>query len=581
MLKWSVCIFCSALVVILPLTAAVCNGFIKKSVVFSVSDINVSKIAEKKCSSSRCYVFSDQQKKAVASFFDKNGDAALLVQLKSPKKITPEMASARYGELSFGLLTDDDIPLSKSFAESLPSHPVVKDSFSSYDRAPFALAICFDKDKPLPAGFFVSTRAKCVIESVQVIRGCIGHNFSGDVPVYAFGPNGGVNDKRQDDFSGASMVFSSVNSNNGLMPVFQLKFSGEEASEDSDTAEVKKIAFGGEVISIRDDSSMIEIPSAALKNPFSVLTSLNQQSALQTVMLVSSDPSLLKFSSESKNVLSPIKCDPGLIIGWSRNNWRGNDYELFEWDRFPGVLIFDFSTYAVQDDFLKRMAFFVEKKGYKGTLWSDEDLAEIHAYNAHDYRAESLAEFFDRAEKENFPLNSRERLLKRILAENGIIVVNQDGSVVAGRGAIISISQESPVYLRSTFIAHEGWHGIFFSDDDFRNAVSSIYYTMDQKSLAYLRKYFQVTPSLNYDVDDDYLMKNEFMAYMLQRPLRSICKYYVDAALRNYSQIYAKNEADYIIQTNAQGFESAAILLDQYVYDRWKLNAGRVWMLSR
>ncbi len=578
MFKKSIALAYGLLVLLIPLFALSYKIFFQKNdLVISIPNFYDTTVREKTYSDLSCFVFSDEQKKAVERFFYSNGDAALLIQLK-PIKV--KNASSDDAILSYGFLSEKDISFlgnAKSLSESLSSNPVVTDSLAKYSGKSFALSLCVDKDKPLPKGFFIRSSSRYLIESAQIIRACIGHDFSGAIPVFAFAPNGGLN-RGSDDFGGASMVFSSVNTKDSLMPVFQLRY-GDEKKE----ASVRKIAFGGEVITIRTEksSSLIEIPSGALKNPFSPLTSPDGSPLPQSVMLVASDRNLLNFASESKNVLSPIKCDPGLIMNWPRNNWRGNDYELFEWDRFSNVLIFDFSTYEVQDDFLRRMAFFVEKKGFKGRLLSDEELDGMHAYNAHDYRAESLAAFFDKAQKENFPLNSREKLLKRILQENKIIISESDGSVSAGKGALISISQESPSYLRTTFVAHEGWHGIFFVDDDFRNAVSSIYYTMDQKSLAYLRRYFQVTPSLNYDVNDDYLMKNEFMAYMLQRPLSAVNKYYVDAASRPHSQTYAKNEADYIIETNAVGFEGAAVLLDQYVNDRWSLNAGRVWMLSR
>ena len=82
-------------------------------------------------------------------------------------------------------------------------------------------------------------------------------------------------------------------------------------------------------------------------------------------------------------------------------------------------------------------------------------------------------------------------------------------------------------------------------------------------------------------MNDDYLMKNEFMAYLLQRPLSQTAAYFVDMAKREHSQQLAKSEADYIIATGGQGFESAATLLDEYVSDRWNLNAGRVWLITR
>jgi hypothetical protein len=45
----------------------------------------------------------------------------------------------------------------------------------------------------------------------------------------------------------------------------------------------------------------------------------------------------------------PIKADPCLVIEWPQKNWRNRNYEIFRWDSFPSLLIFDFADYAVQD----------------------------------------------------------------------------------------------------------------------------------------------------------------------------------------------------------------------------------------
>ena len=162
-----------------------------------------------------------------------------------------------------------------------------------------------------------------------------------------------------------------------------------------------------------------------------------------------------KSKKEEENSIHPIKIDAGLIQTWPRENWRQKDFELFEWSDFPKVLIFDFANYKIQDDFLKRLAFFVEKTESIGTFVSDDELKNVHGYNAQDYKAESLAMFCDRAQAIAFPLNEREKLLKEILLENKIII-QKGNSIVAGKGALISVSQESPLYLRTLFICHEG-----------------------------------------------------------------------------------------------------------------------------
>ncbi|MCR4823588.1 MAG: hypothetical protein K5873_12030 [Treponema sp.] len=535
----------------------------KSAFLFDIPNFLPGEVMEDSSGDSSYFSFTMDQKGAVANFFEKNGDAALLVNL-TPLKIKGEGALS---DLSFGFFYSEN-PKS----EEINSLPVVTDNLSKYGNSSFALAFCFEKDRKIPQGFFIKSQSKVKVNSASLSRAFVGHDFSGEIPVFAFAPNGGSNNG-SDDFRGASLAFSSINSREALMPVITIKFRESEGTQ--------KLAFGGEVLYIRRNDKSVEIPTASLKSPFSVLTYPDETEYPQSVLLTASDPSLLTFVSGQKNVLKPIKVDPGLIMKWPIKNWRGNDYELFEWDRFPGILFFDISTYSVQDDFFRRLAFFVEKAGFKGRLLSDQELNGKHGYNAHDYKAEDLARFFEKARVDSFPLNEKELLLKEILSYNGLIKISAGGEVTAGSGAVISISQESPSYLRTTFIAHEGWHGIFFIDEEFRNTVASIYYTIDPQTLAYLRRYFQVTPSLNYDVNDDYLMKNEFMAYMLQRPLSQTASYFVDMAKRPHSQQLAKSEADYIISTQGAGFESAATLLSEYVGDRWNLSAGRVWLISR
>ena len=584
----------------------------KTDFVFKIPDFYASPVSQssKQTGDGKifCYNFSKTQSIAFSDFFEKNKDAALFVQLCGVKADENDF-------FDLGFIYDED-----SKTKNLSKRPVVSSKFykktdengkSAFSS--FAIVFCVNKSQKLPSGFFIKANSKSnssfKIESAGIIRACIGHDFSSENPVFAFGPNGGRNNGT-DDFSGGSLVFSSVNTNESVMPVFKIKFGEKSENSDSELAKFQtanseilnseilnseskdsesknsksfKIAFGGENLSFRDNGGEIKVPAASLKAPFSAATFPDGEIP-EVLMMIAGEKELLSFSSSSRNPLVPIKVDPGLIMGWPRNSWRGNDYELFEWDRFPGILIMDISTYAVQDDFLRRIAFFVEKAGYKGRLLTDDFLKDKHGYNAHDYRAESLAEFFEKVRTENFPINSREKLLREILIKNGVLIEEPDGKISAGKGAVISISQESPAYLRTTFIAHEGWHGIYFADEEFRNAVVAIYYTLetqDSETLAYLKKYFQVTPTLNYDVNDSYLMQNEFMAYMLQRPLSATEKYFVDMASRYHSQKWAKKEADYIIGTNAAGFVSAATLLDQYVSERWNLNAGRVWLITR
>ncbi|HVP18968.1 MAG TPA: hypothetical protein VMU36_08210, partial [Spirochaetia bacterium] len=117
----------------------------------------------------------------------------------------------------------------------------------------------------------------------------------------------------------------------------------------------------------------------------------------------------------------PIPADPGMILWWDRATWRRPDFEVYFWDRFPNVLIFDTATYAVQDDMFKRLAFFVEKTGYRGTIEDPAALQGRHGYNAHDYRAEDLARFFTEAARQGLSLTSGEAEVEQILEASDLI----------------------------------------------------------------------------------------------------------------------------------------------------------------
>ena len=260
---------------------------------------------------------------------------------------------------------------------------------------------------------------------------------------------------------------------------------------------------------------------------------------------------------------------------WPQEQWRHPSYELFAWEQFPSVLIFDFADYAVQDAYLKRLSFFAEKKGFTGKVLFDEALVSLHGFNAHDYRAETLAAFFRKAEAEHFPLNKSELYLRSILFRNGIIIRTEQG-IEAGHGAIVSISRESSANLRYRFITHECLHGIYFTEESFRNTVERAFQQTDPRAVLFLRRYFEVYPTLQYEIDDDYLLQNEFMAYLLQQDRGFLQEYY-----SRVSWFRTMTEAEpalcrYIRRTNAKAFMQAAAQMSSFLYTAWGLKAGRI-----
>ena len=275
--------------------------------------------------------------------------------------------------------------------------------------------------------------------------------------------------------------------------------------------------------------------------------------------------------------LSPITADPGIILHWPQTQWRHPSYELFAWEQFPSVLIFDFADYSAQASYLKRLSFFAEKKGFTGNLISDKELAPLHGFNAHDYRAKTLATFFQKAEEEHFPLNKSELHLRAILFHNGIIVRTETG-IEAGNGAIVSISRQSAPGLRYRFITHECLHGIYFTEENFRTVVTGVFRQTDPRAVRFLRRYFEVYSALQYNTDDDYLLQNEFMAYLLQQDSSSLQHYY-----NKISWFRTMNEAEpalcrYMRNTNAKAFMQAAAQMSSFLYTTWGVRGGRIYL---
>jgi hypothetical protein len=278
----------------------------------------------------------------------------------------------------------------------------------------------------------------------------------------------------------------------------------------------------------------------------------------------------------------PIPLDPALILDYSPASWRRGDYEVFRWEDFPSLLIFDTADYAVQDRLLKRLAFFVEKAGYRGRLAADQEIAAQHGWNAHDYRAEDLARFFEAARLESFPLLSEERELEAILFGTGIILREGD-RIVPGEGGIISVSQESERYLRSLFMAHEGFHGIFFIDEDFREFSRRRWEGLSPGARRFIVSYFDYQ---HYDIEDEYLMINEFMAHVLQQPVSRAGRYFgetlasrLDASPWRRAVLPEKDEPTGTWPDLAEAFLAEARAFDAYVSGRWGLGAGRVYRI--
>ena len=222
-----------------------------------------------------------------------------------------------------------------------------------------------------------------------------------------------------------------------------------------------------------------------------------------------------------------VPADLGTILRLDRTHWRRGDFELYQWSGVPGgaeapVLVFDTADYATQARLFRRLAFFVEKRGFRGRLLGDDELAGRRGYNAHDYAAPDLARFFSLAQEQGLALNDEELLLRSVAVAHGILQPDPGGGWRAGTGAILSISQASYAQLRDLLLRHEALHGLYFTHAPFREAVWAAWQQLTEDEQ---RFWILLLAAVNYDVDYPDLVVNEFQSYLLQQDANRVANF--------------------------------------------------------
>lgn len=547
------------------------------------------------------YKFTKHQLETIERFIAEKETAALVLRVEfCPSKKEAEVLNfGRELSLKYGFLSDSDftsknkyVPVRRFDNSKITVSANIKKVYgtsSTFDLS-FAFPKIGDLDKEIAKGFFVYSDLSCKIKSVFIAPAVLGFDRSEEIPFFGFSANGGVVDSSFSsvDFSNGSVVFPVSNSYKTTMPQIIVKLSSKDELQSTvEETLLSKLNIGGEQIFVKNvrNATEVVIPSGSLKNPFVLIDIAEKKECIEGILMKTPEVTCSNaisgvFEPNSTEVYAPIKTDPGLILKYNPENWRVRDYEVYEWDRFPGILFFDTRNYDIQANFFSRMAYFVEKEGFKGQILTNEQLNGKHGYNAHDYSAESMAAFFNAADAKGVTLNKEEEALRKILLQNGLLVPDGD-KVAAGKGGLVSISQESAEYLRTQLLAHEGWHTIFFADEDFRNFVAAVYYTMDSMTRDFLIDYFKSQTSLGYDTNDDYLMNNEFMAYIMQQGVNHVVNYFVTHAKWETVRKYTPELSDYIIKTNASGFEDAAHMLNDFVFDKYGIICGNIALVRR
>ncbi len=277
---------------------------------------------------------------------------------------------------------------------------------------------------------------------------------------------------------------------------------------------------------------------------------------------------------------APLPADLDTILVYPRRAWRGDDWEAFRWNALPEVLILDTASYAIQDEMFRRLAYYTEKAGFRGTVWSDAELGNRYGYHAHDYAAADLARFFTEAGRAGVQLNARELRLRDFLAREGVIRASAgQGSESAwragpGAGAVLSISQESPPAQRALLLRHEAAHGVYFVRAGYREEIAAIWEAIGEPARHAWRTYLA---ALAYDSSAEDLMRNEFQAYLAHNARRNLGYYFgelVPARIRG--RMAAEPEAAAWFEAGREAIRSQYDRVDGALQAAGGMRAGRL-----
>lgn len=227
-------------------------------------------------------------------------------------------------------------------------------------------------------------------------------------------------------------------------------------------------------------------------------------------------------------------------------------FHLWQWEPDPRVLLLEFPDRSSQAAAMNRLAAFVEKRGVRGRLLNDRQLADYirrqgiapeDFYLAHDYRFRDLARFFtaagagtdpgpavqNRDSSGHIPVNSKaatprvalnpfEWALFRLLSGRGLfskqLKGGQSQKLTASRpGVLLTLPANTTASTRRWVLTHELRHALYFLNDRYRGAVNQVWHRrLDRTDRQAIRRALTLA---DYDPSDETLMRNEFQAYVL------------------------------------------------------------------
>lgn len=227
-------------------------------------------------------------------------------------------------------------------------------------------------------------------------------------------------------------------------------------------------------------------------------------------------------AARSASIPVPIKADAQTIFLSNPDHWRQKAFEVYHLTVGNNIIVIKFSSYAEQRKFFFRLTYFSNQDDTEHHIQPASYYDGMHSYNANDYNAEELADFFNQLAKQHMnPEPGEAVLLNMALSYKIIKKTNADYKPIGG--AIISFSMETEIVQRKRYLVHETMHGLFYTVPKLREAIFATIekLTPTEKYFWYLflkhKGELDNRPGLSgYNINNKELVVNEIFAHVMQ-----------------------------------------------------------------
>lgn len=129
--------------------------------------------------------------------------------------------------------------------------------------------------------------------------------------------------------------------------------------------------------------------------------------------------------------------------------------------------------------------------------------------------------------------------------------------------------------MRYLFITHEGYHGVYFSTPGYRDAVADVWNDLSETEQNFWKTFLDWK---RYNIKDEYLVVNEFQAYLMQQKVENIDGYYKDYIIpKMKSSLPAKaEELDLFLEEYPYHFVHSAEKVENALFNLCGLTSGEL-----